>query len=74
MLAESVLFGRFSLVLLSWVRTSSFLQERENCSFSGSVAQRKAYFEKYYKILAKKKAFEQAFAGLKVRINKEWIM
>lgn len=65
--SESISFGRFSLDSFSWVKRSSFshnqyLEELENYSSSGSVAQKKAYFEEYYKTLAKRKALEEALA------------
>eukprot|EP00249_Psilotum_nudum_P017873 c26531_g1_i4 orf=623-2254(-) len=66
-LGESISFGRFSLDTFSWVRRSSFnhnqyQEELENFSMPGSVREKKAYFEAYYKALAKKKALERALA------------
>eukprot|EP00249_Psilotum_nudum_P023676 c28953_g2_i1 orf=1109-3031(-) len=66
-LGESISFGRFSMDTFSWARRSSFnhnqyQEELGNCSMPGSVRQKKAYFEAYYKALAKKAALEKALA------------
>lgn len=66
-LGESVSFGRFAVDSLSWVKRSSFnhnqyLEELGSCSTPGSVRQKKAYFEAYYKAIAKRKALENALA------------
>eukprot|EP00250_Pteridium_aquilinum_P019370 c24403_g1_i2 orf=382-2931(+) len=66
-LGESVSFGRFAVDSHSWVKRSSFnhnqyLEELGNCSRPGSVRQKKAYFEAYYKAIAKRKALENALA------------
>ncbi|XP_047318703.1 protein WVD2-like 7 isoform X2 [Impatiens glandulifera] len=60
----SVSFGRFQSDSLSWEKWSSFspnkyLEEVEKCSTPGSVAQKKAYFEAHYKMIAARKASEQ---------------
>ncbi|KAH7420624.1 hypothetical protein KP509_13G014600 [Ceratopteris richardii] len=67
-LTESVSFGRFAMDSHSWVKRSSFnhnqyLEELQNFSTAGSVRQKKAYFEAYYKAIAKKKALENALAA-----------
>ncbi|KAI5055723.1 hypothetical protein GOP47_0029244 [Adiantum capillus-veneris] len=67
-LSESVSFGRFAVDSHSWVKRSSFnhnqyLEELGNCSTPGSVRQKKAYFEAYYKAIAKRKALENALAA-----------
>lgn len=66
-LGESVSFGRFAVDSVSWVKRSSFnhnqyLEEIGNCSTPGSVRQKKAYFEAYYKAIAERKALENALA------------
>eukprot|EP01018_Ginkgo_biloba_P023380 Gb_03209 [translate_table: standard] len=60
----SISFGRFSIESLSWEKWSSFsqnrcLEELERCSAPGSVAQKKAYFEAYYKRIAAQKALQE---------------
>ncbi|KAL2519483.1 hypothetical protein Adt_15730 [Abeliophyllum distichum] len=60
-LEVSVSFGRFESDSLSWEKWSSFspnkyLEEVENISTPGSVAQKKAYFEAHYKKIAARKA------------------
>ncbi|KAL4318280.1 hypothetical protein GQ457_18G021290 [Hibiscus cannabinus] len=60
-LEVSVSFGRFANDSLSWEKWSSFspnkyLEEVEKCATSGSVAEKKAYFEEYYKKIAARKA------------------
>ncbi|KAL2546955.1 hypothetical protein Fot_16188 [Forsythia ovata] len=60
-LEVSVSFGRFENDSLSWEKWSSFspnkyLEEVENISTPGSVAQKKAYFEAHYKKIAARKA------------------
>ncbi|KAK8512900.1 hypothetical protein V6N13_090361 [Hibiscus sabdariffa] len=57
----SVSFGRFANDSLSWEKWSSFspnkyVEEVEKCATSGSVAEKKAYFEEYYKKIAARKA------------------
>ncbi|KAK8582833.1 hypothetical protein V6N13_069601 [Hibiscus sabdariffa] len=60
-LEVSVSFGRFANDSLSWEKWSSFspnkyLEEVEKCATPGSVAEKKAYFEEYYKRIAARKA------------------
>ncbi|CAA3000484.1 Hypothetical predicted protein [Olea europaea subsp. europaea] len=60
-LEVSVSFGRFENDSLSWEKWSSFspnkyMEEVENISTPGSVAQKKAYFEAHYKKIAARKA------------------
>ena len=78
-LGESISFGRFAMDSFSWVKRSSFnhnqyLEELGNCSAPGSVREKKAYFEAYYK--AKKEALEKALADENTNIdnngNKCW--
>lgn len=48
----SVSFGRFELESLSWEKWSVFTNDKrheEFVKFNGLVAQKKAYFEEYYK-------------------------
>ncbi|KAB5537467.1 hypothetical protein DKX38_015000 [Salix brachista] len=59
--AESISFGRFMSESLAWEKWSTFshnrfLEEVEQFSKPGSVAQKKAYFEAYYKKRAAMKA------------------
>ncbi|MCO5548840.1 hypothetical protein L7F22_002302 [Adiantum nelumboides] len=73
-LTESVSFGRFAEDSHSWVKRSSFnhnqyLEELGNCSTPGSVRQKKAYFEAYYKAIAKRKALENALAAEGINNN-----
>ncbi|CAJ2669710.1 unnamed protein product [Trifolium pratense] len=58
---ESVSFGRFMTETLEWEKWSTFshnryVEEAERISKPGSVAQKKAFFEAYYKQLAAQKA------------------
>uniref|UniRef100_A0A6M2EI71 TPX2 C-terminal domain-containing protein n=1 Tax=Populus davidiana TaxID=266767 RepID=A0A6M2EI71_9ROSI len=70
-LTESISFGRFMSESLAWEKWSTFshnrfLEEVEQFSKPGSVAQKKAYFEAYYKKRAAMKAaalLEQANAA-----------
>uniref|UniRef100_A0A6N2NBK7 TPX2 C-terminal domain-containing protein n=1 Tax=Salix viminalis TaxID=40686 RepID=A0A6N2NBK7_SALVM len=60
-LTESISFGRFMSESLAWEKWSTFshnrfLEEVEQFSKPGSVAQKKAYFEAYYKKRAAMKA------------------
>ncbi|CAA2996678.1 Hypothetical predicted protein [Olea europaea subsp. europaea] len=60
-LEVSVSLGRFENDSLSWEKWSSFspnkyLEEVENISTPGSVAQKRAYFEAHYKKIAARKA------------------
>ncbi|KAL9246441.1 hypothetical protein vseg_019976 [Gypsophila vaccaria] len=60
-LQQSVSFGRFERDSLCWERWSTFptnkyLDEVEKCSTPGSVAQKKAYFEAHYKMIAARRA------------------
>ncbi|KAJ6771107.1 TPX2 (TARGETING PROTEIN FOR XKLP2) PROTEIN FAMILY [Salix koriyanagi] len=60
-LTESISFGRFMSESLAWEKWSTFshnrfLEEVEHFSKPGSVAQKKAYFEAYYKKRAAMKA------------------
>jgi hypothetical protein len=72
-LTESISFGRFMSESLAWEKWSTFshnrfLEEVEQFSKPGSVAQKKAYFEAYYKKRAAMKAaalLEQANAASK---------
>ncbi|MCO5559535.1 hypothetical protein L7F22_013136 [Adiantum nelumboides] len=73
-LTESVSFGRFAEDSHSWVKRSSFnhnqyLEELGSCSTPGSVRQKKAYFEAYYKAIAKRKALENALAAEGINNN-----
>ncbi|KAF3775218.1 hypothetical protein EJ110_NYTH50960 [Nymphaea thermarum] len=54
MAVDSISFGRFASESLAWEKWSSFshnryMEEVEKYSVPGSVAQKKAYFEAYYK-------------------------
>ncbi|KAK7381031.1 hypothetical protein VNO78_33555 [Psophocarpus tetragonolobus] len=60
-LGQSISFGRFMSESLAWEKWSSFshnryVEEAERYSRSGSVAQKKAFFEAHYKKLAAQKA------------------
>ncbi|XP_012085591.2 protein WVD2-like 7 [Jatropha curcas] len=71
-LTESISFGRFMSETLAWEKWSTFshnryLEEVEQFSKPGSVAQKKAYFEAHYKQRAAMKAaalLEQANTAL----------
>ena len=73
-LTESISFGRFMSESLAWEKWSTFshnryLEEVEQFSKPGSVAQKKAYFEAHYKKRAAMKAaalLEQANAASNV--------
>ncbi|KAJ4836719.1 hypothetical protein Tsubulata_024004 [Turnera subulata] len=73
-LTESISFGRFMSESLAWEKWSTFshnryLEEVEQCSKPGSVAQKKAFFEAHYKKRAAMKAaalLEQAGAEANV--------
>uniref|UniRef100_A0A6N2MNF5 TPX2 C-terminal domain-containing protein n=1 Tax=Salix viminalis TaxID=40686 RepID=A0A6N2MNF5_SALVM len=73
-LTESISFGRFMSESLAWEKWSAFshnryLEEVEQFSKPGSVAQKKAYFEAHYKKRAAMKAaalLEQANAASNV--------
>ncbi|KAL3582683.1 hypothetical protein D5086_017015 [Populus alba] len=73
-LTESISFGRFMSESLAWEKWSTFshnryLEEVEQFSKPGSVAQKKAYFEDHYKKRAAMKAaalLEQANAASNV--------
>ncbi|XP_010319495.1 protein WVD2-like 7 isoform X1 [Solanum lycopersicum] len=59
-LEVSVSFGKYENDALSWEKWSSFspnkyLEEVDKCKTSGSVAQKKAYFEAHYKKIAAQK-------------------
>ncbi|WMV22624.1 hypothetical protein MTR67_016009 [Solanum verrucosum] len=59
-LEVSVSFGKYENDALSWEKWSSFspnkyLEEADKCKTSGSVAQKKAYFEAHYKKIATQK-------------------
>jgi hypothetical protein len=61
---------------LSWVKRSSFnhnqyLEELGSCSAPGSVREKKAYFEAYYK--AKREALEKALADEKGAVDNDGI-
>ncbi|KAF7028567.1 hypothetical protein CFC21_040465 [Triticum aestivum] len=58
----SVSFGRFELESLSWEKWSVFSNDKrheEFVKFNGLVAQKKAYFEEYYKKIRELKASQQ---------------
>jgi hypothetical protein len=58
----SISFGRFELESLSWEKWSVFTNDRRNeefGKFNGLVAQKKAYFEEYYKKIRELKASQQ---------------
>ncbi|XP_038978383.1 uncharacterized protein LOC120108746 [Phoenix dactylifera] len=58
----SISFGRFAAESLSWEKRSVFTHDRrqeELDKFSGLVAEKKAYFEEYYRRLRALKALEQ---------------
>ncbi|XP_062227839.1 uncharacterized protein LOC133926087 isoform X2 [Phragmites australis] len=58
----SISFGRFELESLSWEKWSVFTNDRRNeefGKFNGLVAQKKAYFEEYYKRIRELKASQQ---------------
>ncbi|KAE8809528.1 hypothetical protein D1007_13815 [Hordeum vulgare] len=58
----SVSFGRFELESLSWEKWSVFTNDKrheEFVKFNGLVAQKKAYFEEYYKKIRELKASQQ---------------
>nr|CAB3475030.1 unnamed protein product [Digitaria exilis] len=58
----SISFGRFELESLSWEKWSVFTNDRrteEFGKFNGLVAQKKAYFEEYYKKIRELKASQQ---------------
>lgn len=58
----SISFGRFELESLSWEKWSVFTNDRrheEFGKFNGLVAQKKAYFEEYYKRIRELKAAQQ---------------
>jgi hypothetical protein len=58
----SISFGRFELESLSWEKWSVFANDsrsEEFGKFSGLVAQKKAYFEEYYKRIRELKASQQ---------------
>ncbi|XP_020584482.1 uncharacterized protein LOC110027407 isoform X2 [Phalaenopsis equestris] len=60
----SISFGRFALEPLSWERRSVFTHNRyqeelEKFKYPGLVAQKKAYFEEYYKRIRAMKALQE---------------
>ncbi|KAL6614045.1 hypothetical protein ACP70R_036315 [Stipagrostis hirtigluma subsp. patula] len=58
----SISFGRFEVESLSWEKWSVFTNDRRNeefGKFNGLVAQKKAYFEEYYKRIRELKASQQ---------------
>ncbi|KAG8054453.1 hypothetical protein GUJ93_ZPchr0001g31661 [Zizania palustris] len=58
----SISFGRFELESLSWEKWSVFTNDKrleEFGKFNGLVAQKKAYFEEYYKRIRELKASQQ---------------
>lgn len=60
----SISFGRFALEPLSWEKRSVFTHNRyqeelEKLNAPGLVAQKKAYFEEYYKRIRAKKALQE---------------
>ncbi|PKU83912.1 uncharacterized protein LOC110102858 isoform X1 [Dendrobium catenatum] len=60
----SISFGRFALEPLSWEKRSVFTHNRyqeelEKCKAPGLVAQKKAYFEEYYKRIRTMKTLQE---------------
>ncbi|KAK6790547.1 hypothetical protein RDI58_009628 [Solanum bulbocastanum] len=68
-LEVSVSFGKYENDALSWEKWSSFspnkyLEEADKCKTSGSVAQKKAYFEAHYKKIATQKMEQEKWNKL----------